>query len=475
MKAIYSILCSLFLTQLVLGQTLYVSPEYPIRNDRFYEIFALDNEGILLFRDRNNSSKIDILNKELEAVKSVNYQINASKTAIESLNLIDNYLQIIYSYRKEKQFMVALDLFNPTTYQIDTTILLLEEDYKFVQGNIRSAISEDGSKTLLFGTRDGQMKFIVIDNKNYQIQRVASFDLRTINVREEFRKVVLTNEGEILLLFERRNKKFSKDEHGLLFAKSTTTVDFETIEIPLKNTLCNRIKGSYNEQTGVFYIGGLYAEKTLSDLTGYFVSKIEKDGSNSTTFNDFSPELTKELYGFSANRKRTIRDFYISELLMRQDGGVVLVSEMQKEFIRRASYSTMSRYGGSNYALRGFVDYYNEDILITSINPFGEEDWYKVLYKKQFSQDDDGAFSSFFLMQTPSRLRILYNDEIKKSNTVSEYLMDPSGKFERNALLNTEYQNLQLRFRDAVQVSKNTLIVPSETNFKLSLVKLKVK
>ena len=191
--------------------------------------------------------------------------------------------------------------------------------------------------------------------------------------------------------------------------------------------------------------------------------------------NEFSKDLTKELFGYSVNRKKSIRDFYLTEILLRRDGGVLLVSEMQKEFVRRASYSTMSRYGGSNYALRGFVDYYNEDILISSVDPNGEEDWYKILYKKQFSQDDDGAFSSFFIMKTPSRLRILYNDEIKKSNTVSEYLMDPSGKFERNAILNTEYQNLQLRFRDAMQAANNTIVVPSESNFKLSLVKLKVK
>jgi len=82
------------------------------------------------------------------------------------------------------------------------------------------------------------------------------------------------------------------------------------------------------------------------------------------------------------------------------------------------------------------------------------------------------VFSSYFLFKTPSRLRIIYNDEIKRNNTVSEYVMDPLGNFERNSLLSTEYQKLKLRFRDAVQTSSNTLLVPSERNFKLSLVKI---
>ena len=75
-------------------------------------------------------------------------------------------------------------------------------------------------------------------------------------------------------------------------------------------------------------------------------------------------------------------------------------------------------------------------------------------------------------MKTPSRLRLLYNDEIKKSNTVSEYIMDPTGKIARNSLLSTEDQEMKLRFRDALQISNRELLVPSETNYDLILVKI---
>ena len=75
-------------------------------------------------------------------------------------------------------------------------------------------------------------------------------------------------------------------------------------------------------------------------------------------------------------------------------------------------------------------------------------------------------------MLTPSRLRMLYNDEIKSSSTVSEYIIDPVGNIARNSLLSTDDQNVKLRFRDAVQLGNNELLVPSESNFNLSLVKI---
>ena len=148
--------------------------------------------------------------------------------------------------------------------------------------------------------------------------------------------------------------------------------------------------------------------------------------------------------------------------------------ELYKEFSRRSSYgnSVSSRGNFGPNARRGWVDYYNEDIIVTSFSADKTVDWTKILYKKQFSQDDEAIFSSYFIMKTPSRLRLVYNDEIKRSNTVSEYIMDPGGWIKRNSLLSTSQQDLKLRFRDALQISSNEIIVPSETNYNLSLVKI---
>ena len=102
----------------------------------------------------------------------------------------------------------------------------------------------------------------------------------------------------------------------------------------------------------------------------------------------------------------------------------------------------------------------------------GLTDWHRVFYKKQFSQNDGGIFSSFFPFITPSRLRLIYNDEIKSNNTVSEYILDPQGNYKRTSVLSTEDQDLKLRFTDAEQISSTELIVPSQKNYELNLVKI---
>ena len=119
------------------------------------------------------------------------------------------------------------------------------------------------------------------------------------------------------------------------------------------------------------------------------------------------------------------------------------------------------------------VDYYYDDVFVVAIKPDGQAQWKTALHKKQYSQDDEGTFSSYFLMRNPDRMRFFFNDEIKYENTCSEYVIAPDGDFDRNSLINTVGQNLRLRFRDALQVSTGECLVPSEFRNKLKLVLLR--
>jgi hypothetical protein len=119
------------------------------------------------------------------------------------------------------------------------------------------------------------------------------------------------------------------------------------------------------------------------------------------------------------------------------------------------------------------VDYYYDDLFLIAFQPDGKSDWKTVLHKKQYSQDDDGIFSSYYLFQRPDRLSFLFNDEIRYENTCSEYVVSPVGEFDRNSVLNTVGQGMRLRFRDALQLNTEECLIPSEFRNKLRLVLLR--
>jgi len=149
---------------------------------------------------------------------------------------------------------------------------------------------------------------------------------------------------------------------------------------------------------------------------------------------------------------------------------VLLIGERTRVFQRNAGNVNQTFYnmGGGRFA----VDFYYDEIFVISIHPDGTKHWSTVMHKKQFSQDDDGVYSSFFLLRSASTLHFLFNDEIEYENTVSEYVLKGNGKFKRKSLMSTENLKLRLRFRNAVQVGVDTLIIPSERRNRLKLVRM---
>ena len=76
------------------------------------------------------------------------------------------------------------------------------------------------------------------------------------------------------------------------------------------------------------------------------------------------------------------------------------------------------------------------------------------------------------MLKTRSILRFLYNDEIKQENVVNEYILTGIGKPDRKNIMNTAGAELMLVMRNALQISADEVIIPSERRRQLKLVKL---
>lgn len=215
---------------------------------------------------------------------------------------------------------------------------------------------------------------------------------------------------------------------------------------------------------------GLFADKNRDRANGtFYLSVPAKDSAFTLRFNPFDDQFVSVVRGKEvADDSKGLSNAEVQQLVLRRDGGVVLVGEQQQEVQR----GTSAGRGFWREGVRLVIDYYYNDMFAIALGPDGQPDWNTVLHKKQYSQDDDGTFSSFFLLRMADRLHFLFNDEIKYENTCSEYTLDPLGTFDRNSLLNTENQSLRLRFRDGLQLNSNECLIPSEYRNKLRLVLL---
>lgn len=458
------------------AQEVSISPDLPVRGYFSYDLLGKVDDRIIVYRDRGFNKEIDVYNKELEHVLFTEIMFEKKKIDVFNVLALDSMFQVLYGYFDQDSMNFMMKRYNKGVAMIDSsTIARIHK--KDIRKRVTSVVSEDKSKVLLY-TMDPLDRFIFLlyDNEKKQVAWNQTVFVNNADLRNDIMDLRVTNKGKVLMVLK-DNERFSDSDVMRLLVFNTGGDGYRDFEMDFSSFYRKSYFLDIDNKNERVIICGTFTDKKGKETKGlYFINNklTELTGAETVYFIDFDESLQNELLHGKKKKSKVFDDLKIKEVINREDGGFVMVSEISREFSRRNSYNnsyaTSRSYNG--YNRRGWIDYYYDDILMVNINGQNQQEWSEVLYKKQFSQDDDAVYSSFFILKTPSRLRIIFNDEIKKSNTVSEYIMNPAGQIARNSLLSTEYQNMKLRFQDALQLSSNSILVPSEKNYNLNLVRI---
>ncbi|MFZ1705623.1 MAG: hypothetical protein WAT79_14835 [Saprospiraceae bacterium] len=458
---------------IVFTQKVIVSNDINIRTNYAYDIFPDVKGRNIFYHDRGDQHVFEIYDEDLKFITTNQIEIPYKQAKVVGMTKTDSLVHVYFQWKESNQSYISAFAINHKAEPIDSANVIYTQEFMY-SPSIRYAHSEDKSLVVLFWVESRFFNYLVIKNDmSYDVIDSGKIDSKEFNFKSDFVGLSLSNDAMIYLVGQ-KSRSWTKNSDNQLMVMSIQNSQYAIRHFMCSEYDISQAKGQYDNVNQQFILSGLLLKNNEDACVGYFVHRLsENDDSFSVQINPqtFNMEFISEVYGKKSNKIKKIDDVYLDKMVVRRDGGVILLMEIKKEFLRRAGSSAMSRFGDV-YNGRGFVDYYNEDIILVSNNPDGSEHWKKVLYKKQFSQDDNAIYSSYFLFITPSRMKIIYNDEIKTNNTVSEYVVDPFGTFERKSLLSTQYQNLKLRFRDAIQVSSGAFIVPSESSHKINLVKI---
>ncbi len=458
------------------AQEVSISAEMNIRNYYAYELLGKIDERFIVYRDKGFIKEVDVFNEFMEHTLHAELDLEKKRTDVVNTLGMDTVFQMVYGYLERDTVILKMRRYNKNISIVDSSTLI-SIPKKNIKSRIEGVLSEDKSKLLVY-TIDAEDNMILLlyDNEKNRILQTQLIQFpKEIKIKKILRKAILTNKGTLVMgLYENEFYNDGGDAKMQIMSYNILQNYSEVSVVDFGERQKRDIFMDYDNQNEKIIVAGLYGDKKARESKGIylFIGSITSGGLDQPIrFIPFSDKLIDEVSRTKKKKSKVFENFEVREVIKRQDGGVVVLMELAREFSRRNSSSGDYRSWGGGIR-RGWVDYYNEDIIVSSISPDAKVEWSKILYKKQFSQDDEAIYSSFFIMKTPSRMRLIYNDEIKKNSTVSEYILDPTGKVARNSLLSTEDQSLKLRFRDGVQLSNRELIVPSENNFELNLVKI---
>lgn len=449
-----------------------ISEPIALRNDYGYELIGRLKDRILLFRDKYDEFEIQAFDNQMRM--SWNRKLeDLDKNGIQILAVVGgrNDFSVVYKFRRRGVTTVRVHKYDPGANLIDTMTVKNYGERIFSPPAVDILFSED--KNCLVAINNAERPRM--ETTCFMLDKMQVLWDKTVLLEDNYfdssiKAITLSNAGDFFLVTERNNRKAKIEEHEFQILHVQAASERIT-RAPLPDFLTHDVKFAYDNLNRQLVGAGLYADKNRERANGIFYLKL--------TPGSQTPFLRSEAFTdkvISILRRKDVEedtkgitDADIRQVILRRDGGALIVAERHHEIQR----GTAAGRGFWRDGMRIVMDFYYDDLLLVALHPTGEPHWTTVLHKKQYSQDDEATFSSYFMFMSPERLHFMFNDEIKYENTCSEYVVSPVGEFDRNSLMNTFGQNLRLRFRDALQLNGSECLVPSEFRNKLRLVLLR--
>lgn len=454
------------------AQTVSVSEDMNLRNDLSYEIIGEMKNQFLLFRDKNTEFQVHAFNSSMKKQWEKELELDKRQPKVLGVFANQNNFTLIYRFRKKGHTILKAHKYDPGANLIDS-VTIKDFGYLFYTPNFQIVRADDRSKLLIyFIERQAVVNATVYDLVNMKFLWDKTFEPDKFIYGRDFRQMLVDNEGNFRMIVEKDNLRSKKEEHRYEvheYVGERDKLSFYTIS--MRGKLTFDIIFEFDNLNKNLLAAGLYATKNIAKAQGYFFMTLDPRAPDDhlLVFTPFDDEFVSNVEGKVVEDNKGITETIIQEIVLRRDGGILMIAERSRELERRSVASSRVYYDNTS---RFIIDHHYDELFVISIHPDGKTHWKTILHKKQYSQDDDGIYSSYFLVKTSSNLRFLFNDEIKYENTVSEYVINGNGDYDRNSLLSTEDRQLRLRFRDALQVDANVIIIPSERRNRLRLVRL---
>ena len=406
-----------------------------------------------------------------------------------------------YDDSMNKVAMVLLDFFPERIYDIrfvaypDKMIVLYQglESNKVIQyaalldekGRLQGRPIELGSvKTGIFGAMHSYFNSAVSENKKWILVYSADDDGSEVKFEGKWLDDRLVVQKRSKATFKTDNRVEHGEVHvandGTVYGAAFTTVGaqnyadqywmltlpiggnkFEPKELALHELFATGGYIKVDNANGKVYFGGFYSTRKNGNFDGVIFAtyEIATGGAPMVKLLPFDEKLVKA--AGARKRGHTFDNFQVRQLIVKNDGGFVLVSE-EEYMLTRSNYTPGFGYYSaySPYMTNTVREYHFDDIMSLSYNAAGELQWHAFIRKDQYSQEDGGVFSSYALLNTGGTLAFLFNDYNARRSTIQLATLTAEGQTDVRGFAAEGADYPDWIPKSGKQVAARTLVVP---------------
>jgi len=459
----------IFFISLIKAQKISISEPMPFKGGDNFDILGQVNGYSYLSSISNSNLQLYRMDKDLSNLRIKDLKLPERRAELLFTCIYKQMIYTLYSYRQKAELCYKLWIFD-SNLDLQDSITLSCIDKQAYNPSIKIIASEDKSSLLIYYQYlDVYIQFFAVDLNTKSVIWKYNWDFNLEHKdSQDLLKILYDNNRRVSLIFNDVKQHIKNTQQYNIFCLSRTGVINNNIM--MHNIEIYNADWFIDNNNSTLLLLGSYFTDNRNKAKGVLFGSVSIGTQDSLYFktNEFKTEWLVPVIAEKEKVDKNLNDFHLNDLILKRAGGVVIILENQKEIERTIPGRNINIDGIG----RNIVDYYYNDILVISLDKFGNIEFTTPLFKKQFSQDDDADYSSYLLNKSSDYLRLIYNDEIENENTISQYLVDAYGKTIRQSILNTDYRKLKMMFKFGKQVGTNTCLIPSYYRNKIKMVKM---
>jgi len=328
-----------------------------------------------------------------------------------------------------------------------------------------SAVSENRSQIVVYSTKSSrkQLEFTAywLDPQLLKVTKKQKLKYKGGSYVTKG-AALLSNSGTFYLpVYTQIGSRSFSDDYTLLSLRKEEA-GFKMYHLMLQDNFLEYPYQRLDNQNERIYIGAFYSTRKNGNNDGVLYATFNTGTATfeNDKFIPFDDALRVETG--MRNKQRALNDFKINQLVIKNDGGFVLVAE---ESITNLRTSYMPGWGFYSFYYSPVMtqtvrEFHYNDILVLSYGNNGVSDWHAFVRKDQFSLEDGGLFSSYSMLNTGGGLGFLFNDFNTNRSRIQLASVDAEGKVSAGFLDAGGANDPDWLPRSGKQVDSKEIVVP---------------
>jgi len=470
----------------------YTEPEKEDSRRTNFEIIGKLNGNFLVYKSNRNDDAICIYDNDMKLKERVKLEFTPDQQLINvDFIAYPDFFYMVYQYQRRGIVYCMAAKLDGNARKIIDPIQLDTTQVGFASNNkIYTCINSDDKQNIMVfkinsRSRENFIFTTLLYDKDLQLR--GNKDRMNLNMEERndfFTDFLLTNEGELVF------GKFLRQNYNEYITKLSMVIKYpdsahlSVNNVELNGKILDEIKLKADNTNKRILLNAFYYKQKRGNIEGLFSLLWDKAANTkirevTSLFND---ELRANAKGQDASMKTAFNDFFIKNIIVRRDGGYLVITESEYSTTRGNAFNRWDYMGYGNPWMSPMDYYYYspygyggspwnrwnnmqntrfnaENVMVLSFNKEGSIDWTNIIPKSQYDDESDNMIS-FQLVNMGTDLHFLFNMSEKRTVMLNDQSISADGKITRNPTLKNLDKGYEFMTRSGKQVGARQVIVP---------------